>query len=275
MLKKLLLLKTYIFDKNFMKNFFLVLAIILFSLSVSSHTTLVSPTEKTLQDNETVKIGSVQPGETFELVISRKSLNRRWANISVKENLLPSDWKLRKKTFDQTFSLFFSIPKNSAEFSQNIKVIVSDGTVSESFNASVNVKKNLINAGIAELKKQTIVNKPVSLKLNLLNESIAEHEVEINSSLPFYWFATEKLKLEPRSSVEKELAIYPRVYGLRTFNIFVDSLQNNERFSAFQVELNVLPTLKGKYLASFTGFPLFAPSLFPFYLIDAFLAWLS
>lgn len=257
------------------KKFLILFCILLFSLSVFSQVTLVSPIERTLEDTDSLKLGAIQPGETFELVVSRKSLNRRWTEVSVNRNLLPVDWVIDVQKFDQTFSLFFSIPKNSSEFSQNIKVSVSDGSISESFNALVNVKRNLISVGITELEKQTIVNDPVTLKLDLINESIAEHEIEIASSLPFYWFAKESLVLEPNSSIQKELVIFPRVYGLRIFNVFVNSSVNQERFADFRVELNVLPTLEGKYFASFTGFPLFAPSLLPFYLINGFLAWIS
>lgn len=258
-----------------LKKMLLLFLFLLFSTTVFAVVNIISPIEKTVYEGDSVKIGAIQPGESFELVISRKAENTKWTDISVNEALLSSNWTIEKKVFDQTFSLFFSIPSDSHQFSQNIHLTVSDGKVSENFVVLVVVKKGLVFAGIADLKKETIVNSPVTFKLNIINNSIASHTVNVKSSLPFYWFTGAKITLKPKSSIEKEFVVYPRVYGLRHFNIFIDSEVNGEKIADFDVELNVLPTLSGKFSTTLTGFPLFAPSLFPFYLFDAFLAWLS
>lgn len=256
------------------KKFLLLLCILLISVSVFAEIKMIYPVEKTVYDTDSIKLGAVQPGETFQVVVLKKNGDKKWQDVSVDTELLPG-WIVKKEVFDKSFSLFFSVPANLEETYQNVKITLFDGSLAESFSAGVLIKKNLLSAGIVKFDKETVVGEPVNLKLNLINDSIAQHTVLIKSSLPYYWFSGDKIILKPKTSAVASLIVFPQAYGLRHFSIFVDSAQNNTRFADFDVELNVLPTLRGKYLTSFTGFPLFAPSLFPFYLIDALLAYLS
>lgn len=263
---------------NWLKKFFLFVALSCLLAGASADIFLVSPLEKQVHANDSIELGSIAPGETLELIFSNKSgKDFSWSKAEIAKQF-PEGWvAVDSEPFAESLAIKITVPKDQAETAQNLKISLinlQDEKTNESFNATIFVKKNLISAAIMGLQRETKVNSPVEYILSLSNDSIADHKVKVFSTLPDFWFAEKEILLKQKYSKdsiqEVKLVVSPRAYGNKDFSFIVVSETNGNRIDSFNARLKVNPTLKGKYAAAMYGFPILTPTLFPYYIIESF-----
>ena len=216
------------------------------------------------------------------MIFSNKSgKDFAWSKAEIAKQL-PESWKVVDSTpFAETMILKLTIPAEQEETAQNLKINFlnfRDEKTNDSFSATLFVKKKLITASIMGLQKETRVNEPVDYILSLSNDSIADHTVRISSTLPKYWFEDRIIVLKKKTSKDSvqeiRLSVLPRAYGNKDFSFKISSELTGKEIDSFNARLKVNPTLKGKYAAALYGFPVFTPTLVPYYLINSFLSLL-
>ncbi len=269
------------FARMFLTTLFFLCFFFLFSTAFADFF-LVSPFEKQVHSADTIELGSISPGETLELIFSNKSgKDFAWNKAEIAKQL-PENWKVFDSTpFAETMIVKVIIPSDQEETAQNLKINFlnfKDEKTNDSFNAILFVKKKLITASIVSLQKETKVNEPVDYLLSLSNDSIADHAIRISSTLPKYWFEDKIIVLKKKTSKDSvqeiTLAVLPRAYGNKDFSFKISSELTGKEIDSFNARLKVNPTLKGKYAAALYGFPVFTPTLTPYYLINSFLSLL-
>jgi len=239
---------------------------------------LLEPTETVLAAGEETDLGSVAAGETFKLVIQKKTgFGSEWNSLDADPQTIPSGWIAQSGLTDKTLFVLVTLTEEAEESVQRITFSVGDGSgpfSSESISAYVTVKENLLDASIDRLKQDAMVSEESKFRLLLNNESIAKHSVKITSDLPEYWFKPLIIEVAPLQTLEVDLLVYPQRYGARQFSFTVSSELNSFEKS-FDAGLNVFSTLRGKFSSPVSGFPFFTPSLLPYFLVNAFIALLS
>ena len=250
-----------------------VFAFVFLSLisSIAASIDLVEPKATTVLANTTVTLGSAQPGETVRLVIAKGLGRNKWQDLRIDSDSLPSGWTYEKQVQDQSFIVLVKIPSTAGSDSYNLHFTVSSESLSESFNALVLVKTDLLTVSMTDLLQSTQVGEAGVFKISFQNTSIAQHTVMIFSDLPSPWFAVQTIEILPGEFKQLNLPVTTRVYGIRDFSFTVESKLNSMK-KQFPATLTIHPTLKGKFAATFYGFPFLSISLLPYYLIDGFLS---
>src|SRR3989338_1641964 len=261
-----------------LKKLVFPLTFILLSALVSAEIGLVSPVEYKASHQETVALGSLQAGETLELIVSRSTGPESvpWKQAIVEPKFIPVGWRaedygLVGKIF--LVKIFVPLTALPGEYSFRVKLLSgSEDYSNEVFDALIQVERGLVKANIANLKRLTAQDQPVSFKLSLLNDSIAQHSVSVESTLGLNWFKPVQLSLKPRSTLDYTLTVNPVVASRAPFSFSVRSLVSSQPVNRFDAVLEVRPTLQGKLEAASYGFPFYTYSLAPFYFLNALLA---
>lgn len=262
------------------KQLVLLFSLLLLLYSASAYIYMISPVEDRFENNETVDLGSVQPGETIEIIISNNTGlgEEKWVQAIAPESNLPTGWaSIDSAVGEETFVVRVIVPQNAAENIYNFKVIAKSSAIGindESINARLSVEKGLVTASVErkEPREAVYVEQPVYYKIILNNSSIAEHTVVINSTLSCQWFEPQEFTVGPKDIAEYEITVIPRIYGKKEFSFNINSVLNNSEIGSFTSKLAVLPTLKGKYSSALHGFPFFTISLLPYYIINSFIS---
>ena len=258
------------------KPLFLLALLVLFPLALAD-VLMISPFEKTLSVGDVVELGSIAPGESFELIFSDESLLGQeimWSKASVKQSSLPAAWTaIDSEEGKKRLVVLVSVPAAAKPNVYQFKVALSndDFQLSEEITAKIDVKKGLIKAVIdeAELNQSPMVNEKVKFNIVLTNSSISDHRVKVKSTLPFNWFEEKEFIVPAKQVVEQQLLVAPRVFGRKAFSFSVVSELNGEHISSFDSVLSVKPTLKGKFASSISGFPFFTVTLLPYHFFNA------
>ncbi len=262
----------------FKKAVFVFLLFLCFSLNSFASVFLLEPIESTLENDGSIELGQVARGETFEIVVQRKSgLEFVWDNIAVENNSLPLGWKAESERTDKTLVIHISLPVDAEESIQKISFLLSSTEtpfLQESFSVFLTVKRNLLSVSMEGLKQDALVNVGSTVRLLLNNQSVASQRVRVSSTLPNYWFESVDLTIEPMQLLDVNLTVFPHSYGKRNFSFKIES-EFNSFEKTFDSEFNVFSTLRGKFSSSLFGFPFFSVSLLPHFLINAILASIS
>ncbi len=256
----------------------LLFAALLFPFA-AAEITLVSPLEYKASHQEAVSLGSLQAGETLEIILSRdtgRATGEKWMQAILEPKFLPPGWQAAdSETEGRNFLVKVFVPVNAQKGEYKFRVKLLSGSLdfaNEVFDGMVRVQPGLLKANIANLKRATTQNVPVHFKLSLLNDSIAGHEVVVESTLGLNWFKPVRLSLKPRSTLDYTLSVNPVVASRNHFAFTVRSLVSGQNIDRFDALLEVRPTIRGKLEAAAYGFPFYTYSLAPFYFLNAFLA---
>lgn len=264
------------------KHFLLFFGLFGFVQLVGADVFFLYPVEQQVANSQSIVLGNVMAGETFEVVVSTRSNygdNFEWQSVFVPLDSLPEGWSFLGVEKNPTHQVIkIAVPKNEKAGAFNFLINVSnaDSEISdESVNATVFVKDDLLKLSVKNLKRIVTVNQPTEFALSISNDSIASHEVFVESDLPKYWFVSESFSIKPQSSKTVFLKVNPRVYGYKNFSFVVKSNLSGIVLRKFDSILQINPTLIEKFSAPHYGFPVFAPSLSPIYVLDSFLAFLA
>ncbi|MBU0636121.1 hypothetical protein KKE06_03785 [Candidatus Micrarchaeota archaeon] len=265
---------------NWMHKFLLIVALLVLVNSVQAVVFLVSPVSTALEANASFSLGEAMPGETIELVFSNEDgKGGYWNQVTIVEGSLPGNWIVSQpELFAESLVLSISIPKEETEKLQNMRFRLSNTqnplTVQE-ISLKVVLKNDLIKTSFSSVQEFVSLGETASYQLVVLNNSIAAHTIVIRSSLPSFWFEPQTIVVPAKQNftvpIEAVLKVSPKSYGLKSFSFLVDSGLNEKRLDAFQIELLVKPTLKGKFGAGLFGFSFFSPNLSVFYFFNALL----
>jgi len=256
----------------------LLVAFFLLFASVSSEINVLGPAKGVIENERSIELGSIMPGETLEIVLDRSFSDGKWSSASINQDLLPSGWRPDAAVIeDKSIKLLVFVPPKTRFGSQNLSITVTENATgrSEKINAIVYLKEDLVMVQMQSTQVRVPVNGVACYKLTLINNSVASHKANISSSLPLYWFAGEKAELKPRSSSDINLCVNAIVIGSRDFYFDVGSEKFNKKFHSLQAFIEVEPTAQGKYSAATGGFPFFMPTLAPFYFLNSLLSLLS
>jgi hypothetical protein len=257
-----------VFKNSLLKALAFTLSLLLASNTVAAIHVLL-PVEARIASGDEIDIGSVAAGETFSVVVNKKSGSGfDWEHVSVQA---PADWKTEQSVTDKTLVSEITVPRNASESIQIISFSLSSSQAQENFKTTLTVKKNLLTVAMDNLKQETTVGKPIFYNFVVSNDSIAEHTLTLSSSLPNYWFAPIEVTVPAKQKKELVVELVPKAYGLRNFSFSAQS--NKNAFSKdFAAELTVAPTIQGKFIAAAYAFPFFTLSNLPFYIFNAFLS---
>lgn len=261
---------------------FLLLA--LFS-SAYATITIASPVERTVPDGDVVLLGQVQPGETFDLIVSRYAVgvsNKAWSDFTFN---WPVGWKsiiVEQRNNPNTIWYQVSVPQEATAGTINVMVQSTplQDNVSEQITLVIKVSDSLVQADVDNLRQQTVVDQPISFRARVRNNSIAKTDLIVYSNLPALWYRPVTVQLPPNSEQEVVLTVKPGAYGTKPVSFSVERTNTRVReegrlVAQFNGEMIVTPTLKSKFTSALSGFPFFTPSLSPYYLINGFLSLLG
>jgi len=259
------------------KNLLVLLLILGFSSSVFASIELLFPVNSTLSDGSSIQIGSVSPNQTFELIFSDNSgFGFEWNRLEVEQSSLPPGWEvISLDSTDTSMIAKIKVPRNAKPNFYVLKIYFSNvqqPSIKESINARVVVKDNLLDVSFVKQSKESfsVVGGEILYKTIISNSSIAPFKVKVISSLPSNWFAEKTFEIKPNDVEEFDLIIVPQIYGKNDFSFQAETFNDGVVVKSFSSELNVRPTLKGKFSSAFSGFPFFTFSLLPFQLIDSY-----
>lgn len=255
----------------------LLFAVIFLASSVSADIFIVEPIYQRVKPGETILLGSAEPGQTIELIISNSTgygTGVDWHYAKLPKEGLPAAWSADDNPKPgKTFILKVSIPPYAQEAGYNFKVLMqsNDPAVKpEGFTARVNLKSSLLTASIQNLTQNVQVDKPAEYKVVLINNSVAYKTAALNTDLPASWYTPQQLSVEPRKTAEFPIKVFPRLSGIKNFTFtFVSKETGQSLQNTFNSTLYVSPTLKEKYSGSFYGFPFFTISLLPFEMVQS------
>ncbi len=262
-----------------MKEFLIFVFIVLFSAQTFAEINIIYPIEASLVNGASIQIGEVSPAQTFEIFFSDNSGRAfEWDTIEVDSSTMPLGWAVisTEKT-KSSLSAKIKIPKSAKLNFYNIKFIFSNSqqpSVVESVTIRVTLKENLLDVSFVKKPGQnfSVVGEPVIYTAIISNSSIASHSINFTSDLSPNWFDKEKVIAKPNSSEEIILEVVPNAYGKKSFTFVVNSAEKNSVLTTFSSELNVRPTLKGKFASSLSGFPFFSFALIPFEMLNSIIS---
>ena len=247
--------------------------------TASADVSMIFPVEASLHDGDSVQAGFVGPGQEFDLIFSDNSgFGFEWDELVFEDGSLPSGWTLVSSA--RTEASLVSRIRVPGAAQPNFYVIrasfANNGSpnVREHVSVRVTVKSNLTDVSFSRVTPGdfSVVGQKVFYRAIVSNSSIASDKLEFSSTLPSSWFQGEGAEFRPNSVNEVELVISPQTYGRRSFS-FQASNEAGQVVKSFSSELNVRPTLKGKFSSVLSGFPFFTFSLLPFQLFDSFLGF--
>lgn len=245
-----------------------LLALMAIAQPAYAEISVIEPVVTTLQNNAVFALGEMQPAETLELVVSRRTgePGTEWTHISAPS--LPTGWAV-DSVEEEPATLILKL-KTSARLepnTYNLRITLSSATAHvapERADLRIQVKRGLIDLAIGELSQTATVHQPVSYTLTANNKSIAVHRLRISSGLSAAWFMPVTIELKPMQTLTETLTITPLGDGMRGFKFLADSELHGERVAEFDAALDVKPTLASKYSAGLSGFPFFTFALAPF-----------
>ncbi|MCR4335932.1 MAG: hypothetical protein NUV57_05365 [archaeon] len=260
------------------KQAIILSAIILLTSLAFAEVNIIYPVEANLQSGNTIQAGSVSPNQVFELIFSDNSGHDfEWDSLNVNETSLPVGWKIvSQNNTDTSLVVSIEVPKNAKPNFYVIEFSLSNSnnpSVKDSVNVSVVVKQNLLDVSFVRpsLDGIIVVGDSVVYKGVVSNSSIASQKIVFSSDVPSNWFDSVDFDAKPNSLEEVELILTPKSYGKHFFSFQVLD-KDGTIIKSYSSELNVRPTLKGKFSSALSGFPFFTFSLAPFQLFDSFIS---
>ena len=261
----------------------LLLVLLALLSSANATITIASPVERTAPDGDVVILGQVQPGETFDLIVSRYSVgvsNKAWDDFVFS---WPAGWKsvvVAQPNNPNTIWYQISVPQEAIAGTVNVPVQSTplQSNPAEQITLVVKISDSLVQADVDNLRQQTVVDQPVSFRARVRNNSMAKTDLMIYSNLSTLWYRPTTVQLPPNSEQEVILTVKPGAYGVKPVQFSVERTNTRVReriIAQFDGELVVTPTLKSKFTSALSGFPFFTPSLSPYYLINGFLSLLG
>ncbi len=258
----------------------MVLAILLaFSATALAGVAMLYPEKAALNAGETVQVGNVSRGETFDLAFSDNSGGGfAWDSISIAPNYLPPGWEVVSTSVnDASLTAKVRVPNYANPGNYPLQVSLSNAANSkkEAVTVAITLKENTLDVSFARGTGNVAnAGEKVLYKAIATNNSIAPETVKLSANLPSTWFSEKTLELKPNTTQEIELAVTPFASGKHDFAFTAYSIQKASVVKSFSSELVVRPTLKGKLSSMFSGFPFFTFTLLPFQLLDSYLSLL-
>lgn len=258
-----------------MRNPVFFVFFLFFGSLAAADVAMTYPLESTVKNGGFFDAGFVAPGQTFDLVFSDNSgYDFEWDSFSL--STLPIGWQLvSTQRTDTSLVARVKVPASARSSLYTIVASFSSALqpgASESANVRVIVKKNLLDASIVRRSsdERFFVGGKAIYTLTLSNSSIAPETIRVSSNLPGNWFSGKSIVIKPGSVQGLELEVVPNASGKVPFTFQVVAGEDNLIIQTFSSELNVRPTLRGKFGSAMSGFPFFTISLLPFQLFDSF-----
>ncbi|MBS3061217.1 MAG: hypothetical protein J4215_01380 [Candidatus Diapherotrites archaeon] len=261
--------------KLWSKAFLIVLVLILASFPAFARVSLISPLVKTLENNESLNLGSMQPGEELEVFFNyRTGANSFWKSISADSSTVPSGWSVgQSQVLAESIGFKISVPASETERVQSLRLVFSDDAgLSESVNLVVAVRNDLVRFEVGPIKNNLVLGQKAVFSFRAVNQSLASHSFVVSSTLPDSSFKAKTFVLGGANSdsavIDQELEVFPKVYGKRDFSFRMVSVQNQKTLDQFNETLMIKPTLVGKFDSGLFGLPVLSPNLNVFYFLN-------
>lgn len=196
-----------------MKRFLLAL-VVFASLASAASVKVVAPVEQMMQGGDSVDLGLVGPGQTFEVDASRATgvpasvaavpNEALWDKLFV--GILPDGWLgSDSKFYEEPMRAFITVAFNTPDGNYNFKLRTLDeyeGTPSTEFNAKITVSKDVLELAVLEKKITAGVGQPAVYFIRLKNKSSASDSFDLTASgLPATWKYSKRVFVPLKSEV--------------------------------------------------------------------------
>lgn len=259
------------------KNGWILLAILLLSTLVFS-VRLIDPISKELSLNETNFVGTVAVGNTIEFIFS-KELVDKYESIKLLTPL-PPGFESQVKIEMESLKLLITVPVSANSGSYPFSIELAGPNKTDRVPLSFDVVRGVLDVSPSDSSiVLTSVNGSAAFKLFFVNNSDSDAIFTISTNLPSTWVNesafdltefSKVVKVSRRGSVEKEIVVYPRLQGKKSF---VAKINFEDTSKEFYFEVNASPTIKSKFESSIFGMPFYSFSLAPQYFLDGMVSF--
>ena len=238
---------------------------------------LLYPVEEVVRVGGSMEIalGEVSPGQSFQVRVSRDSVQSRDEWDTLRVDGLPGDWALSVSPVGvEPLTATITLPLDPAYRNESFTVsaVDTDGQIaSQPVSVSVTVSRGLMNYSLEDASASINQGSSTSFTLRVLNESIAPDRVLIQSTLPVSWFIPMEVEVPAQGEKVVELSVSPLASGERPFKFRVQSILSEE-YKDLDALVTARTTLEGAMSPTTQGPLVFPTPLAPFYYL---MEWLS
>ncbi len=222
------------------------------------------PVNGTLNNNGTVFLGNVGPGESFYVSASASTTNASGSYVNIGWDRfvavsLPSGWSAQSSTlYENPMKLKITASPYAQDGVYNLKLRAVNlqnysGLGNITINAVVNVTPDVFRLSVSPSTVSTGVNQPADLGVVINNTGISDDPFLINvAGLPA-WNQSEEVIALHSSSSTFSYPVYFDEPGQYMFNITVTSETSPLVTRSYPIVLNVRPSVLNDYYATGQG----------------------
>lgn len=257
--------------------------IALTALASAANVNIVEPYNATLQNNGTIYLGKVGPGQTFFVTISAATQNQTGALLPLGWNQfvasgLPQGWLAANSSlYNQQLSTKITVASNAKNgtYAFNLTA-VNVGNYSKlgsvRFRAYVNVTPNVFQLKVSPSSISTGPGQPESIYVTINNTGVSDSPFVINiHNLPA-WNGSETVIAQHHTTQSFIYPVYENEPGVYATQLYVSSLASPLVFRQGNVTINIQASLDNDYTAlgqGVLGFPtVYEPAYAVMYLIS-------
>ncbi|MDE1868710.1 MAG: hypothetical protein KGH60_01970 [Candidatus Micrarchaeota archaeon] len=257
--------------------------IALAALTSAANVNMVEPYNATLQNNGTVYLGKVGPGQTFFVTISAATQNQSGVTLPLGWNQflassLPSGWLAANSSlYNQQLSIRITTAPNAANGTYGFNLTaVNVGNYSKlgsvRFRAYVNVTPNVFVLTVHPTTISTGPGQPASIYVTINNTGVSDSPFVINMHNLPAWNNSYTVIAQHHTSQNFIYPVYEGTPGVYDTQLYVSSLASPLVFEQSNVQINVQASLANDYSAlgqGVLGFPtVYEPAYAVMYLIS-------
>ncbi|MEM0086967.1 MAG: hypothetical protein QW774_02160 [Candidatus Micrarchaeaceae archaeon] len=255
------------------------------SLANAMYLQIVGPASGTLQNNGSILLGNVGPGESFYVLASAATTNAsgKYINIgwdTLEAVRLPQGWSAQPSPlYENPMKLKVTVSPNATIGPYAILIrAVNINNYSKLGNltitAYINVTTNVFKVNVSPQELYAGVGQPVNLLVAINNTGISDDPFIISAQgLPAFDNPAEVIALHGKTS-EFAYPVYMDEPGVYKFKLVVESASSPTLRSSYDVALTVSSSLANDYEAINQGVVLSPVILEPGYAVMQALYWL-
>ncbi|MHB1830336.1 MAG: COG1470 family protein [Candidatus Micrarchaeaceae archaeon] len=265
--------------------YFAVFAAFLMALSNATYLNILGPTSQILQNNQSIYLGKVGPGESFYVLASSSTTNSTgflvnigWDRLQVVN--LPQGWYSQPSPLYETpMKIKVTVAPDAPYGIYNITLeAVNVGNYSRLGNitdrAYVNVTPDVFNLSVTPTNIQTGIGQPTNLYITINNTGISDDPFNINIFGLAAWNQSDQVVALHSTKSTYVYPVYVNEPGNYQFNLTVSSTTSPSIQRSYRISLVSEASLLNDYSAVGQGVILSPVILEPSYALMLLLSYL-
>ena len=272
--KKLLGLIQYLVFGMFI---FLFLSLIS-PISMAAFTEVLEPITLKVQDNETVYLGKVGPGQTIDIVVKgeapegtgRYNLGGRWQILRILE--IPKGWTgFNSAEMAIKMKAIVKVAENAPDGEYTIKLRLEEDTTEQqelgsvTFFAKVKVSKDVMDSGVVDNRIEAGVGQPARYKIVIVNTGSASDVFEISSTGVPTWEFEKAIHIPAGKAITTFYEIVANEEKEYKPVLTIKSKSSEDIIEVHNLQLTVKSNVIGDIIATKNGVLVFPIILEPLY----------